>query len=60
MKKIDKKDGWLERLDIICSVCVCLLAALSFSAAQDETLLQNCNLQTQVIERLPADLKVNC
>ncbi|XP_038581949.1 uncharacterized protein LOC119908307 isoform X1 [Micropterus salmoides] len=37
---------------------LCSLAALSFSAAQDETLLQNCNLQTQVIERLPADLRV--
>ncbi|XP_044069703.1 uncharacterized protein si:ch1073-126c3.2 isoform X2 [Siniperca chuatsi] len=32
---------------------LCSLAVLSFSAAQDETLLQNCNLQT-----LLADLKV--
>ncbi|XP_040906129.1 uncharacterized protein si:ch1073-126c3.2 isoform X2 [Toxotes jaculatrix] len=39
-------------------IWICSLAVLSFSAAQDETLPQICSSQTQLFERLSADLKV--
>ncbi|XP_071336094.1 uncharacterized protein [Trachinotus anak] len=37
---------------------ICSLAVLSSSAAQDETLPKNCSSQTQLLERLSADVKV--
>ncbi|KAK5854361.1 hypothetical protein PBY51_015438 [Eleginops maclovinus] len=38
-------------------VWICSLAVLSFSAAQDETLLQNCSSQIQLLEHLTSNLK---
>ncbi|XP_034537655.1 uncharacterized protein si:ch1073-126c3.2 isoform X2 [Notolabrus celidotus] len=39
-------------------LCTCTFAVLSLSAPHDDTLLQDCNLQTELVDRLSADLKV--
>lgn len=40
-------------------MCFGFLAVLSRSAAQHETLPNNCSSQTQILENISTDLKVN-